>query len=212
MKLDMERYDSVLEFVNQVKQHYSAVHILLLNAGIGSWGYKTSPTGHEKVLQVNYLSNALLSLELLPLLINTAKSSGSPSRLSWVGSRMHEQNSLASKHPILPDESVLAHFDDPSNFGNMDTYSDSKLLCIIFLAQLSKGTPRNEVVINSMCPGMVKTNMANNTPFFVRWAANTVLSLRGRTAEKGAWALVNAAAIVGEESHGRSLTDKKITP
>ena len=212
MKLDMERYDSVLEFANQVKKDFSTLHICLLNAGMGSWGYKKSPTGHETVLQVNYLSNALLTFELLPLLEKTAKDSGSPSRLSWVGSRMHERNSLVSKRPILSEENVLTHFDDPANFNNFDTYSDSKLLCVMFLTVLAKNIEKDSIIINSMCPGMVKTNIANSTPFLIRSAVNVVQALRARTQEKGAWILVNAAAVAGGETHGKFLTDKEITP
>ena len=212
MKLDLERYDSVLEFTNKFKKDFSALHICLLNAGMGSWGYKISPTGHETVLQVNYLSNALLTLELLPLLQKTAKSSNSPSRLSWVGSRMHERNSLLSKRPILSHETILAHFNNAANFNNFDTYSDTKLLCVMFLAELAKHVGNDSVIINSMCPGMVKTNIANSAPFLVRSAVGVVQALRARTPEKGAWVLINAATIAGEETHGRFLTDKEITP
>lgn len=66
MKLEMERYDSVLEFSSQVKKDLPALHVLLLNAGVDAWTYTISPTAHDSVLQVNYLSNALLALELLP--------------------------------------------------------------------------------------------------------------------------------------------------
>jgi hypothetical protein len=45
--------------------------------------------GHEKVMQVNYLSNALFALELLPLLGATAAKTETPSRLSWAGLLVH---------------------------------------------------------------------------------------------------------------------------
>lgn len=211
IKLDLESFDSVLEFAHRVKAEHSKLHVLLLNAGMGAWTYETCATGHEKVLQVNFLSNALLTLELMPLLENTTKSSGYPSRLSWVGSRMHEHSTLP-KRPIRPNQSVLGHFNDPSNFDKMTTYSNSKLLCVMFLCELSKRVAKDRVIINSMCPGMVKTNLAGNTPFLARQAVNIVFSLRGRTPEKGALCLVNAAVVVGGESHGRFLTDKEITP
>ena len=97
MKLDMESYISVIEFADQVKQEVSALHILLLNAGIALTSYETSAaTGHEKVTHVNYLSNAFLALELLPLLESTVARKGMPARLIWGGSRSHETDRLTS--------------------------------------------------------------------------------------------------------------------
>ena len=95
LKLDMEDYQSVIAFADSVKKEVRELHVLLLNAGIGQPNYEVSVTGHEKVTQVNYLSNALLALELLLLLEATAARTGKATRLSWVGSRMHHSSSFA---------------------------------------------------------------------------------------------------------------------
>ena len=155
LKLDMEDYKSVMAFADNVKKEILDLHVLLLNAGIGQLGYESSVTGHEKVTQVNYLSNALLSLELLPLLEATAARTGQATRLSWVGSRTHHSSSLAKKQPILPNESILAHFDDKSKYLAIAHYGDTKLLCAMFVAEMAKCVPKEQVIINIMCPGMV---------------------------------------------------------
>ena len=155
LKLDMEDYKSVIAFANNVKKEVKDLHVLLLNAGIGKLGFEISVTGHEKVTQVNYLSNALLSLELLPLLEATAARMGQATRLSWVGSRAQHSSSIAKKDPILPTESILAHFDDKTKYSAMGRYSDTKLLCAMFVAEMAKRVPKEKVVINIMCPGMV---------------------------------------------------------
>jgi len=210
MRLDMESYDSVIEFADQVRKGYAALHILLLNTGIGQLNYEQAPTGHEKVTQVNYLSNALLALSLLPLLKATAAAESWPTRMSWVGSRNHERNSLHKKQPLLPNESVLEYFDDKMKYMTMAHYGDTKLLCVMFVAELAKRVDKSKVIINSMCPGMTKTEMVDKTPFYVRIPANMVMAVRARTAEQGARILLYAAMVAGEETHGSFLSDKDV--
>ncbi|MCJ1401023.1 hypothetical protein MMC11_004235 [Xylographa trunciseda] len=210
MKLDMEDYQSVIAFADNVKKELHDLHVLLLNAGIGQLGFEVSVTGHEKVTQVNYLSNALLSLELLPLLEATAARTGKATRMSWVGSRMHDENSLLSKQPILPGESVLAHFDDKSKYLTIAHYGDTKLLCVMFIAEMAARVPKEKVIINIMCPGMVNTGMSDVLPFYLRPAMNFVKMLRARTPEEGGWIINYAAVVAGPETHGRYLKDKEL--
>ena len=63
------------------------IDVLLLSASCGQLNLELAPTGHENVTQVNFLSNTLLYLKLLPLLEAMTTKIGVPSRLSWVGSR-----------------------------------------------------------------------------------------------------------------------------
>ena len=150
MKLDMESYTSVIEFADQVKQEVSALYILLVNAGIASTSYETSAaTGHEKVTQVNYLSNALLALELLPLLESTAAREGVPTRFTWVGT-------------LLPTESILGRMDNRSKFSARAQYANSKLLFVMFVSELAQRIAEDKVIVNSVCPGMVKTAIADS--------------------------------------------------
>jgi len=194
LKLDMEDYKSVIAFADSVKKEFHDLHVLLLNAGIGQ------------------LSNALLSLELLPLLEATAARTGQATRMCWVGSRMHHESSLAKKQPILPNESVLAHFDDKSKYLTIAHYGDTKLLCVMFIAEMATRVPKEKVIINTMCPGMVNTGMSDVLPFYLRPAMNFVKMLRARTPEEGAWIINYAAVVAGPETHGRYLEDKELVP
>ncbi|MCJ1433278.1 hypothetical protein MMC27_002637 [Xylographa pallens] len=212
LKLDMEDYKSVIAFADNVKKEVQDLHVLLLNAGIGQLGYEISVTGHEKVTQVNYLSNALLSLELLPLLEATAARMGQATRLSWVGSRTQHSSSLAKKQPILPNESILVHFDDKTKYLALAHYGDTKLLCAMFVTEMARRVPKERVIINTMCPGMVNTGMSDVLPFYLRPAINLVKMLRARTPEEGGWIINYAAVVAGPETHGRYLEDKELLP
>ena len=210
-ELEMESYQSVTDFADAIKKEYSKLHILLLNAGVALPFYETSPyTGHEKVFQVNFLSSALLALSLLPLLTSTAESQSSPTRLSWVGSRASLTCSLIKPQTLSPDESVFAHLDDKSKRIGYLYYGDTKMLCTMFVQELSKHVPKEKVTVNIMCPGMTKTALGDNLPFYYRWPLYLVQAMRARTLEVGTRVLVHAAAVAGEESHGKYLDDKDV--
>lgn len=84
MKLDLDDYKSVIEFADCVKKKVTVLHILLLNTGIGRLNFELSASGHERATQVNFLSNAPLVFELLPLLKASAAKTGAPTRISLV--------------------------------------------------------------------------------------------------------------------------------
>lgn len=161
MEVDMADYKSVVKFSGEVKKQVQKLDALLLNAGIGQLNYELAPTGHEKVMQVNYLSNALLALELLPLLEATAEATGKPSRLSFVGSTQHQNSSFAKKRPYKSGSSILTRMDDKAVYSGMTVYGDTKLLVAMFVRELADRVSSDKVVINNMCPGGVNVRTSS---------------------------------------------------
>ena len=151
MKLYIDDYQSVIAFASKVKKAAprTAHPPLVLNADIGFLRYETSLTGHEKVTQMKYLSNALRTLEMLPLMEATATRTGQPTQMSWVGSYIHQLHSL-TKHPLLPSEGMLAHLYDKSKYTAISHYGDTKLLCVMFISELAKGVSKERAVINTL--------------------------------------------------------------
>lgn len=212
MKLDVEEYSSVQSFAKQFLAEHSELHILILNAGIGVLKRDVvTSTGHEKTIQVNYLSNVLLLLELLPTLEATADKSGKPTRVTWTGSRMHSSSALAKgKVPLKPGETVIGHFDTPESWVPFARYADSKLLCLFFLFELRKHLNGDKVIHNSYCPGMVDTGMSDVLPIYLRLPMNLIKAIRARSVDVAGWTALNAAVVAGPESHGQFLEDKDI--
>ena len=210
LKLDMDDFSSVQSFSRTVKAEIPIIDILVLNAGTGSVKFEKSASDHERVMQVNYLSNALLVLSLLPILVQSAEKTGAPTRLTWVGSRMHRRSTFITRS-VAAETPIIEWMDDPQNFSTFNQYSDTKLLALFFMMEVSQRVSRDKVVFNMMCPGMVSTDMANNLPWLVRTLTHLVWSIRGRSPEQGAWTVVNAAVVVGGESHGQFLEDKTIS-
>ncbi|KAI3549195.1 hypothetical protein CABS01_08386 [Colletotrichum abscissum] len=222
MKLDAEDYASVKTFTEAFKAKYTHLHIAMLNAGVPGLRRRVAPTGHEATVQVNYLSNVLLTLELLPVLEATARETGRAGRIAWTGSRMVEKTSLAGKTTVREGGSLLGHLDDEANFVGMARYADSKLLGFLFLRELARlygaGAAEEEegkrqqqrVIVNAFCPGMVDTNMSNVLPQPFRLIADAVKAVRARRPEVAGWVGLHAVAVAGGETHGKTLGDKEI--
>lgn len=211
LHVDLEDYDSVLTFAKEVKQRYNEkLDMLLLNAGTGSLKWEiVAKSGHEKTIQVNLLSPALLAMELLPILEKTASITGVPSRLTWVGSFVQFDHTL-DKKPIQDVEGVLRHFDDEKSFVPMGRYSDSKLLGTMFIEQLAMYVDPGQVIVNDVSPGMVKTGFGEY-PIWVRGMFAVFFGLKARTPGEGAKTYLHALGIAGKESHGKYLSDNLIT-
>ncbi len=211
MKLDMDDYSSVKSFAKAVKAEIPIVDYLLLNAGIGILKFQQSASGHERTMQVNYLSNVLLLLELLPHLEVSATKTGSPSRVTWVGSRTHLQSTLSEKgKAVKPEETVIGHMDSPKYFFPFQKYNDTKLLCVMFLYQLAPRLDKIKVEINMLCPGMVDTAMSDVLPIYLRIPINLVKAIRARPVDQGAWLILNALVVAVPQSHGEFILDKDI--
>ncbi|KAN0114641.1 hypothetical protein V8E51_004185 [Hyaloscypha variabilis] len=204
LHVDFEDYESVLGFAKEVKQRYNGkLDMVPLNAGTGSLKWEMAAnSGHEKTIQVNLLSPALLTLELLPVLEKTAARTRVPSRLTWVGSFVQFDHSL-DKQPIQDVQDVLKHFDDKKNFVSMARYPDSKLLGTMFIEQLARYVDPAKVIVNDVSPGMVNTGFGDY-PFWLRGMFAVIFALKARTADEGAKTYLYALGVADEESHGRA--------
>ena len=210
LKLDMDDFNSVQSFALTARASIPTIDILILNAGTGNVKFEESASGHERAFQVNYLSNTLLVLSLLPHLLQSADKTGNPTRVTWVGSRMHRRATFLAR-PIPKNTQIIEWMDSPRNFSTFNQYSDTKLLALLFMLDIAQRVPDDKVVFNMMCPGMVYTSMADHLPWMVRTLTHLVWSIRGRSAEQGAWTVVNAAVVAGKGSHGQFLDDKTIS-
>ena len=219
LHLDLEKYESVMSFAREVREKYEGrLDILLLNAGTGSLRREVlgEGKGHEKTMQVNILSPALLALELLPVLEATARRTGVPSRISWVGSFVQFDHSFG-KIPI-PEEflakdggkDILGYFDDEKSFVSMARYSDSKLLVTMFVEQLARVVDPELVVVNDVSPGMVRTGFGEY-PVWLRGMMAVFFGLKARSPEDGAKTYLHALGVAESESHGMYLSDNKVT-
>ncbi|KAJ4292786.1 hypothetical protein N0V90_009449 [Kalmusia sp. IMI 367209] len=207
-ELDMLSYQSVQAFAQRCGS-LSRVDAAILNAGVGK--IESPSTGHEETMQVNYLSTALLSILLLPIL-KPKNPSSPPGRLTIVGSSKGYSAAFTERKS----KPLIKEFDKEWKGiqAGDERYSVSKTLVAIFVHKLSQIVAPSDVIINNFCPGFsANTALSREAkgPIF-GLMIGLMQAFMGRTPEQGAWTYIDAVAVKGKESHGSFIFGWQIFP
>ncbi|KAK7423134.1 hypothetical protein QQX98_001210 [Neonectria punicea] len=209
--LEMESYASVRALVQRCATELARIDMAVLNAGVAEVEFcLVASTGHEKTMQVNYLSTVLLVVLLLPVLKAKA-STGAPARITVVNSMMSEFAKFANrdKRPLL------GSFDDTkvTPWDPSERYNVTKLLGQMFLSRLADEIAPEDAIINMVEPGLVKgTGLFSNLHGIAGVVFGLIKSASARTAEEGALTYIDAVAVKGKKSHGSFIVNCKIHP
>ncbi|KAJ5587587.1 uncharacterized protein N7459_003352 [Penicillium hispanicum] len=208
-RLDMSSYESVQAFAARTEKELSRLDFVILNAGVIGSEFQIAPaTGHQDVIQVNYLSTMLLTILLLPIL-KTKSPAGTPGRITIVTSMLSLTAKFANKTQIP----LLPSFDTKESYDSMDIYPTSKFLGQIFAWKLTYAISADDVVVNMVEPGFTKgTNLQRDAPVVVKAALNVLKAVSARSVALGATTYVDAAVVKGKESHGCLLMNWGIVP
>ena len=215
--LEMESYDSVRRFAERCQAELDRLDVVILNAGMGRTSFVRAGdgAGRESSLQVNYLSTALLTILLLPILRRKAVAiaapgdTPSPGRLTVVGSDM----ALGVKMEE-PAGSILDAVDSPVGFDGMDQYAKTKLFLIMLVAKLADAVSQEDVIVNVVNPSGVRgTDLLRDSEgqYAVRVIMYFIYLILGRNLNDGTRQYLHSALVLGKESHG-SFGDWQIRP
>jgi len=208
--LEMTSYESIQAFARRASSDLQRLDMAILNAGMLTTEFSLVPgTGHEVMVQVNYLSTFLLAILLLPVL--KAKKTAGPGRLTIVnsGTALGAKLKNYSQTPLLPSFDSKDFWDSP-----LSRYPDSKLLGHLALVKLVEFVSPQDVVVNLVDPGLVKGTGLHRDIHngILSFLMGTVKQFTGRTLEQGAHTYVDAAVVKGGESHGCYVMDWEIRP
>ncbi|KAK3115442.1 hypothetical protein LTR53_005194 [Teratosphaeriaceae sp. CCFEE 6253] len=147
--LDMSNYYSIRSFASRCEESSPRLDVAILNA-------VNSNTGHEEAVQINDLSTALLYILLFPALKRSTRP-GHPSRLTVVSSglAMLLQWPQHTAIPMLPTLDKRPE----GSFGfdlSTERYSVTKTMELMLVLKLSQTVSADEVIINSVGPGLIK--------------------------------------------------------
>ena len=148
MKLDLESFDSVRNFVVKLEELFpnEPLDILINNAGSMIHSRKVTGDGYEAMLQTNCLSTFLLTVLLIPKL----KAASSP-RIVSVSS------STSRLHTDILFDDLLAL----KRYNIFYTYSHSKFALNVLMIELSKRL-EGIISINLCHPGAIKTKITRH--------------------------------------------------
>ncbi|KAF7690679.1 hypothetical protein HF521_012483 [Silurus meridionalis] len=129
-----------------VIKHELKLDVLINNAGVFRCPYTKTEDGFEMQFCVNHLSHFLLTHLLTELMVRSA-----PSRILVVSSKLYKYGSI--------------RFDDVNSENEYDPafcYSQSKLANLLFVRELARRLEGQGVTVNSLSPGMVRTNLGRH--------------------------------------------------
>ncbi|KAI0505750.1 retinol dehydrogenase 12 [Xylaria bambusicola] len=208
--LDMSSYDSITTFVERCKS-LPKINMVILNAGLKGAAVFTTveSTGHEYSFQVNYISTALLTILLLPVLKSKRVAESKQPTLTVVTSDSAFWTSIETPGPIL------AQLDKAEDYTAMSWYQKAKLLQYFFISKLAAEVNSDDVIVNLANPGLCRGTAFENAG---DWSVITTLMfdtfkrMNGRSVATGASTYVDAAVVKGVESHGSYVSEWAIRP
>ena len=212
-ELEMTSYESIQSFVHRIETDLVRLDITILNSGLAHTKFTIcKSTGHDDVVQVNYLSTFLLAILILQALKKKKKSpTSSPPRLTIVSSG----SALQAQLPNRNERPLLGSFDDPQiqPFDTLERYGASKLLGHLFFVRLLKYLNPEEAIVNLVQPGLCKgTGLFREAPLAMLAIFAVMKTFTALSVEDGAWLYVDAAVVRGKESHGCFCSEGKIQP
>ena len=160
-------------------------------------------------MQINYLSNMLLIILLLPV-FSAKKKGNTPGRIVLVNSDMSGWAKFEerSKSPLLP---AFKH--KMAKWDMSERYGTTKLLGQLFLVELTKRVPPSTVIVTCCNPGMCYgSGLSHELPGPGRAIFWIIQHIVGRSCWVGARTYIHAAANLGEEVHGQYVEDKTLHP
>lgn len=162
---DLSSQKSVRQAAAEFKNKYDKLHVLINNAAVFLTNREVTEDGIEKTFATNYLSHFLLT----HLLLDVMKSSG--------GARIIN---VASKH-----NGLKIDFDDlmlQKKYSTFKAVGTTKLGLVIFTKELAKRLKGTDVTVNSLHPGIIKTNLLKEMPRSIKF----IFGLLSSSVEKGA--------------------------
>jgi NAD(P)-dependent dehydrogenase (short-subunit alcohol dehydrogenase family) len=211
-QLDMNSYDSIKSFAQKCAG-LSRLDSVILGAGIMNVDFQSnSETGHEEMFQVNYLSQALLGLLLLPTLQAKNPSFGSPGHLTLVASGA----ALVAKFVERGQVQLISSLDKSEHWTSSvakQRYDDSKGMVLMLTHKLSLLVNQENPIVNVVDPTFTPgTGFFRKIPLLMRVVLWPLVTLLGTSVNNAAWRYFDGAATRGKESHGSFLSDWEISP
>jgi len=145
---DLSSRESILKAVDTIREKVDHIDVLINNAGVMKRKMEETVDGHEMTFAVNYLAPFLLTTSLLDLVKKSDEG-----RIINVSSAMYVRG--AADAPIPP---VYTKF----NGGK--AYSDSKRLLVQFSVELARRTRDDGIMVYSLHPGVVGTDVFREYP------------------------------------------------
>lgn len=220
--VDLESFDSVKAFASRARKHVEEeggrLDMAIMNAGMASMAYATTPDGWERTIQVNVLSTTLLGFYLLPLLLRTRqKHPEARPHLAFLTSDIHMMIKFPERRQTTVNLLQLLNGEEQwkksqAAGGPTERYGVTKLMDLYIAEEMAQLVPRDAtgvplVIINAVTPGFCKSELLSREK--APWILKVVQAALARPVEEGSKTLLHAVT-QGAETHGKYLDHQSI--
>ncbi len=146
MYVDLSSQQSIHELVENFKQHYQHLHVLVNNAGGIFFTRETTVDGIEMTFAVNHLAPFLLT----NLLLDVLKASGT-ARIINISSNVEGIGTISFND--------LQH---EKRYISIVAYAQAKLATMLFTYELARRIEGTGITVNAVTPGPVATKFGSN--------------------------------------------------
>lgn len=189
LHVDLSDFDSIKKLVDEVKQQFGKVDILICNAAVVSKKARKTKYGLEEMFTVNYLAKFVLVNLMLKENLISSNGEQLP-RIIFVSSESH-------RNPEAFEWDTFGEFKEYGMGKSVERYGYYKLLMTTFSQELSRrlnpGT-KTKYSVFALCPGPVNSNIAREAPAIFQPLMKLVFGLFFRSPEKAAEPLVYLTA------------------
>jgi NAD(P)-dependent dehydrogenase (short-subunit alcohol dehydrogenase family) len=181
--VDLADLNSVNALCDRLRDAGTVLDVVVLNAGLMPLNARRSAQGYELMFAVHFLANRLLLERLFQDgVIQYVQKAESPPRIIFVASEAHQ-----SSEPINFDR--LGEFVEFGLKDGMKHYASSKLNMLTYAKELSRRLSPSDtiaVAVHSLCPGPIASNIARESPAYIKPILAPIMKLFFRTPEKAA--------------------------
>jgi len=175
---DLSSQAQIRRIVNEFKEQYSGLDVLVNNVGAAFWRRELSVDGIEMTLALNHLSYFLITNLLLNELLNSCSA-----RVVNVTSGNHYKRRLDFDNLQLN-----------KGYNPLKAYGRSKLANILFTYELDRRLGGIAVTANAMNPSRVSTNIWKNAGPIIGPLIGWFMSRNAQKPEEGAQAVIYLAS------------------
>lgn len=191
---DLSSMEAIEVLAEDVKAQYDRLDVLINNAGAYFLGSKASVDGYEMTFALNHLNYFKLTLLLLDLILKSE-----PARIINVSSGSHRKVTID-----------IDELRQKKGFYGFRAYGQSKLANLLFTYELDRRLPGDEVTVNALHPGFVRSHFGKQN-LLMRPVMAVLHFLFGKSPEEGAETpLYLATSREGGEKSGKYFIDKQM--
>lgn len=149
--VDVSDPSSVRAAIDQIKNKYPKIDVLVNNAGVYKVKREETSYGVEMTFAVNFLGTFMIS----QLLLDNLQASGN-GRIVNVVSELYKSGSINFDNLMLK-----------TGYKAGDAYANSKMAAVLYTVELAKRMKEKGITVNALHPGVLATNSFRDYPKFV---------------------------------------------